>query len=488
MIIAFVLIARLVLAAVFAVAGVAKLTDRKGTRSAAVVFGAPERFAGALAIALPLAELAVAGLLLPASTAVYGALGAVALLALFTGAIAVSLARGQAPDCHCFGQLHSAPTSWKTLVRNGVLLGIGIVALVGTVVEEPKSAVAWIGELSDSELALLAVGAAATVVIAVGGAAFLSLMRSYGQVLTRLERVEAALSNAGLDLEEAIEADRIGLEPGTAVPTFWATSLTGESVSHESLAASGRPSVLLFTSPHCGPCKTLLPVVADWQREHAEALNVVIATDGTNEEIEAEAHELGLENVLVDADRRLYLAFQANGTPSAVLVAADGTIGSWVASGREWIEQLVANALGGTEGEGLPIGTEAPALELPSLEGETVALESLRGRDTLLVFWNPDCGFCQSMRDDLLAWDQSVNGAGPRLVVISSGDAASTRAEGFRSLVLLDEEFAAGSAFEANGTPMAVLVDAEGRIASSVAAGADAVFDLIGARRSAPTH
>jgi thiol-disulfide isomerase/thioredoxin len=488
MIVVLALVARLVLAGVFAVAGVAKLADRNGTRKAVVSFGAPERIAGALAIALPLAELAVAGLLLPASTAAYGALGAVALLAIFTTAIGISLARGRAPDCHCFGQLHSAPASWKTLARNVALLGIGLVALAGSVAEEPKSAVAWIGELSDSELALLAVGATAAVVLAIGGSAFLSLMRSYGQVLSRLERVEAALSSAGLDLEEAIEADRIGLEPGTTAPTFWAKTLAGESVSHESLSASGLPTVLLFTSPHCGPCQALLPAVAEWQGEHADALNVVLASDGTNEEIEAEARQLGLGNILVDADRRLYAAFQANGTPSAVLVAADGTIGSWVASGREWIEQLVANALGGSEGEGLPIGTEAPALELPSLDGEAVSLESLRGRETLFLFWNPGCGFCQSMHDDLLAWEGLANGSGPRLVVISSGDEASTRDEGFRSLVLLDEEYTAGTAFEAHGTPMGVLVDAEGRIASRVAAGADAVFGLVGARRSAPAH
>ena len=478
MIVVLALIARLVLAGLFAVAGVAKLVDRDGTRKAVVGFGGPERIAGALAIALPIAELAVAGLLLPASTAVYGALGAVGLLALFTGAIAISLARGRAPDCHCFGQLHSAPASWRTLARTGVLFGIGLVALAGSVAEEPKSAVAWIGALSDSELALLAVGATAAVVLAVGGAAFLSLMRSYGQVLTRLERVEAALSDAGLHLEDAIEADPIGLEPGTAAPTFWAKSLTGDPVSHESLTESGLPSVLLFTSPHCGPCRTLLPAVAEWQREHAGSINVVIASDGTNEEIEAEARALGLENVLVDADRRLYEAFRANGTPSAVIVAADGTIGSWVASGREWIEQLVASALGGTEGAGLPIGTEAPALELPSLDGEAVSLESLRGRETLLLFWNPDCGFCRSMHEDLLAWERSANGSSPRLVVVSSGDEANTRDEGFSSLVLLDGSYAAGAAFEAHGTPMGVLVDSQGRVASSVAAGADAVFEL----------
>jgi thiol-disulfide isomerase/thioredoxin len=475
------LIARLVLAGVFAVAGAAKLADRKGTRAAVVAFGAPERIAGTLAIALPLAELTVAGLLLPASTAIVGALGALALLGLFSAAIAWNLARGRTPDCHCFGQLHSAPASWRTLARNGALLAIAIVALAGSMVDEPRSALAWTGDLAGAELVALTVAAAAAAVLAIGGIAFLSLVRSYGTVLVRLERVEAALADAGIDLHQDAELPEIGLAPGTPAPAFSVPSLSGETVSLKTLTASG-PALLLFTSPHCGPCKALLPAAAAWQREHAAELTIVFASDGEVGEVRAEAEEFELEHVLLDADRRLYGAFQANGTPSAVLIAPDGTIGSWVASGREWIEQLVAQTLGGEEGEGgLPLGTETPALELPTLDGGTVSLASLRGRDTLLLFWNPDCGFCRSMHEDLLAWEASANGVHPRLVIVSSGDAESTRAEGFRSLVLLDEEFAAGTAFEANGTPMAVLVDAEGRVASNVAAGAAAVLDLAAA-------
>ena len=61
------LVCRLGLAAVFAVAGAAKLADRKGARRAALDFGVPKALAGPLAIAIPIAELAVAVLLLPAT-------------------------------------------------------------------------------------------------------------------------------------------------------------------------------------------------------------------------------------------------------------------------------------------------------------------------------------------------------------------------------------------------------------------------------------
>jgi hypothetical protein len=48
-------------------------------------------------------------------------------------------------------------------------------------------------------------------------------------------------------------------------------------------------------------------------------------------------------------------------------------------------------------------------------------------------------------------------------------------------VVLLDEQYAAGGAFGAAGTPMAVLLDAEGRVASPIAAGVEAVLALAAA-------
>src|SRR5438045_1017440 len=117
-------IARLVLVAVFAVAGWAKLSDRSGTRQAVREFGVPDALATPVTFLLPLAELVVAALLLFSGTAVIGAIGAAVLLALFIVAIGVSLARGKRPDCHCFGQVHSEPVGPATLVRNAVLVGL----------------------------------------------------------------------------------------------------------------------------------------------------------------------------------------------------------------------------------------------------------------------------------------------------------------------------------------------------------------------------
>src|SRR5438876_3041113 len=118
------MLARLVLVAVFLVAGLAKLADLAGSRQALRDFGVPAKLATPLGTLLPLAELAVALALVASVSAWWGALGALVLLLLFVAGIGYNLARGRTPDCHCFGQLHSAPAGWPTLTRNLILAGV----------------------------------------------------------------------------------------------------------------------------------------------------------------------------------------------------------------------------------------------------------------------------------------------------------------------------------------------------------------------------
>lgn len=120
-------VARVVLAAVFAVAAWGKLTDLAGTRRAVRDFGVPAPVAPAVAFLLPIAELTGAVLLLLGD--VIGEIAAIVLLALFSAAVALSLARGRRPDCHCFGQARAQPVSGRTLARNAVLLLLAVFVL-----------------------------------------------------------------------------------------------------------------------------------------------------------------------------------------------------------------------------------------------------------------------------------------------------------------------------------------------------------------------
>jgi protein-disulfide isomerase len=183
-------------------------------------------------------------------------------------------------------------------------------------------------------------------------------------------------------------------------------------------------------------------------------------------------------------------AFGASGTPSAVLVDAVGRIGSLLAVGGPAVLSLLTGQLpepaevvgNGAKGAAPPsVGDPAPAVRLPDLSGKEVELAEFRGTNTLLLFWNPGCGFCARMLDDLKAWEASPPDGAPRLLVVSQGDAEANRATALRSPVVLDQTFTTGQAFGASGTPSAVLVDAEGTIASGIARGAQAVLALAGA-------
>jgi thiol-disulfide isomerase/thioredoxin len=107
-------------------------------------------------------------------------------------------------------------------------------------------------------------------------------------------------------------------------------------------------------------------------------------------------------------------------------------------------------------------------------------LAGLRGRPTLLLFWNPSCGFCQAMLRDVKTWERTRPEDAPEVLVIAAGSHEAIRGQGFRSRVLLDPDFGAGQIFGAGGTPSAIVLDEDGRVASEVGAGAPAVFALAG--------
>lgn len=500
------LLARIALAVVFVVAAVAKLADRDGTRRAVVGFGVPERIAPPSAAVLPLAELTVAALLIPTATAWWGAVGALALLALFVAGIGVNMARGRTPDCHCFGQLYSEPIGWGTLARNAVLALPALLVIVAGRSDAGASAVAWLGHLS----ALEAVASGALVALAIAVAALgwlgLNLMQQNGRLLARLERLEAILAPG----EEPLPSPRsqrpapvLGLPVGSPAPAFTLPDLNGSSVSLDALRATGKPVMLLFSDPHCGPCNALLPEVGRWQEQYRDALTIALVSRGTRDENAAKRAQHGLGVVLLQSDREVSESYRAYGTPAAVIVTADGAVASGVSGGADDIRTLLAGwtnrqrpsvpahvpslfaqtaQIGGQPPRLLPmaarVGQRAPEIVLRDLDGHPVELSSLAGDRSLVLFWNPGCGFCQRMLPELRAWEDNPGPNPPRLIVVSTGSTDANRSLGLRSTVLLDDAFAAGQAFGAGGTPSAVLLDERGRVASSIAVGAPDVLAL----------
>jgi uncharacterized membrane protein YphA (DoxX/SURF4 family) len=122
-----VIVCQVVLAGTFFVAGIGKWRDRQGTRQAVEDFALPSVLHRPVALGLPLAECAIAVVLLPPATRVVGGALALALLLVFTVAIAAAFRRGVRPRCHCFGARSSEPVGPEAIARN---LALSVLAFV----------------------------------------------------------------------------------------------------------------------------------------------------------------------------------------------------------------------------------------------------------------------------------------------------------------------------------------------------------------------
>jgi thiol-disulfide isomerase/thioredoxin len=188
------------------------------------------------------------------------------------------------------------------------------------------SVVGWAGALSDVQV----LGVLAAVLLAAQWWFLFRLLRQNGRLARRLEAVEERLANGGLALTSS--------ENGAQ-----------EAVTLESLRSLGKPILLVFTEPGCGYCEELLPEVRRWQEELADEFTIAVITSDDPEENRAMSNEHGLSRVLLEEDWEVSEAYDVDGTPSAVLVNPDGTIGSSLAEEAEEIEELVSQAAKGSK-------------------------------------------------------------------------------------------------------------------------------------------
>ena len=147
--------ARIVVSVAFLLAAVQKLRVRGQLTTELAGFGVPTALVVPAATALPLAELVTAVALVALAGSPVPAFVAVGLLALFTGAVLANLAQGRHPPCPCFGASSSAPVSARTIVRNGWLLALAVLATGSIAGASTAGVLAWTALLGAATLLLL---------------------------------------------------------------------------------------------------------------------------------------------------------------------------------------------------------------------------------------------------------------------------------------------------------------------------------------------
>jgi peroxiredoxin len=322
---------RFLLAAVFLVAGIAKLVNGQASVQALRDFGAP-RLVQPLGTLLPPLEMAVAAGLLFVPAAWYAACGALALLGVFIAGIAANLARGHQPACNCFGQLHSRPISWRTLVRNGVLAACATWLVASGPPQATADLWVFLGRLDNRGRRI------ATVVAAVIGFALLhALRRDEAAVETQPEAARATPDAPARVLTG------MGLAVGTVAPGFVIPDLKGQQHSLDSLRASGKPVLLLFSSPFCESCQALVPKLPGLAALHHDAFHLVLVSRGSVPQNLEKLRDPGMLPVLLQRDFEVAEAYDCTSTPAAVLVGTDGVIQSQLAVGGVAIERLISS-------------------------------------------------------------------------------------------------------------------------------------------------
>jgi thiol-disulfide isomerase/thioredoxin len=484
------LLSRLFLAAIFATAGITKLLDLKSSETAVRDFGVPESLVKPVSIVLPVSEVVIALMLFSLATAWIGAITSLIFLAWFTIGMGYQMAKGNAPDCHCFGQLHNEPVSIKSLVRNAIF-SIPAVFLVA------QGAKGQGPSLADSRIYTTEMVFGLALTFGVAGILLMlkGILDKQTQIMRRLEVLEVISAEGGsVERNEAGDpAD--GLPIGAFLPDFELPDLRGQMVNLEEIVGEGKPVLFLFVAPTCQPCGALLPEIDEWQTELADRVNFVFISTGAGEENVAKFGRTA-QRLLVQKNREFQNEVYAKWTPSALLVNTDGRVASHIAAGDSAIRSLIEKvrsenvedpffyfAMERKDEHQPKIGESAPEFELKDLEGKTIDSRELRGKPTLVTFWSPTCPHCHAMIEQIKEWEKARGLDDPNLLVFSDGDPEAHREAGITSPILIDKAHGISSKFGMFGTPSAVLIDENGKIVSETAVGASNIWSLIGWRK-----
>jgi methylamine dehydrogenase accessory protein MauD len=136
-------------------------------------------------------------------------------------------------------------------------------------------------------------------------------------------------------------AQAAGPRVGGPAPELELRDWAGRSVRVGGAGPDGAGTFLLFVSPTCPLCKTLLPVVERVARAEGRRLRVILASDGPRAEHEAFVREHGLDARTYVLSTPLGLAFQVAKLPHAVLLDAQGIVrAQGLVNTREHLESL----------------------------------------------------------------------------------------------------------------------------------------------------
>lgn len=159
-------------------------------------------------------------------------------------------------------------------------------------------------------------------------AVVLGLVRQLGVLHERIAPAGALMLNRGLIV-------------GDPAPVVEVSDLEGAAHRLGAVRADGRSTLLLFVSPTCPVCKTLLPAVKSSRKDERGWMDVVLASDGDARVQREFVRSQGLEGIPYVVSAALGLAYQVSRLPFAALLDEQGILRArGLVNSREHLESL----------------------------------------------------------------------------------------------------------------------------------------------------
>jgi methylamine dehydrogenase accessory protein MauD len=132
-----------------------------------------------------------------------------------------------------------------------------------------------------------------------------------------------------------------GLKVGESAPQIAALDLEGRTITVGGARGVGRTTLIMFVSPSCPVCKTLLPMLKSSLASERDWLDIILASDGdtAHQREFAQANRLGGFPYIVSAP--LGISYQVSRLPFAALIDAQGVLRArGIVNSREHLESL----------------------------------------------------------------------------------------------------------------------------------------------------